>query len=166
MDETKNDVNGAKDSFNFHLSSCRVYIKFAFGEMTMRWGIFWRTLRFDLQKCTKVIQVGMLLHNFIVEMRQPRDSEDARFFQDFNIEMDLVQRELTRQTGEMPLPAVTDNNEPGSRGRRSAEDNAMRQAGIKIRQRLTVKLAAGEMKRPMQHHDMEYNKHGNIYLTS
>ena len=30
--ETNNDVNGAKDSFNFHLSSCRIYIECAFGS--------------------------------------------------------------------------------------------------------------------------------------
>jgi DDE superfamily endonuclease len=34
----------AKDSFNYHLSSCRIYIECAFGELVMRWGILWRML--------------------------------------------------------------------------------------------------------------------------
>ena len=68
--ELKSDPERAKDSFNFHLSSCRIYIECAFGELVMRWGIFWRTLLFDLRKSSDIIQVAMLLHNFIVENRE------------------------------------------------------------------------------------------------
>jgi hypothetical protein len=63
--DVKEDVDGAKDAFNFYLSSCRIYIECAFGELVMRWGIFWRTLLFDLKKCTKIFNACMLLllHN-------------------------------------------------------------------------------------------------------
>lgn len=31
-----------KDSFNYHHSStCRIWVECAFGEIDMRWGIFW-----------------------------------------------------------------------------------------------------------------------------
>ena len=37
----KVDINHALDSFNSHLSSCRIHMECAFGELVMRWGIFW-----------------------------------------------------------------------------------------------------------------------------
>jgi DDE superfamily endonuclease len=48
--ELRNDVDGMRDSYNYHLSSCRIYIECAFGEMVMRWGILWRTILFSLKK--------------------------------------------------------------------------------------------------------------------
>lgn len=163
--ESRGDVDGAKDSFNFHLSSCRIYIECAFGEMVMRWGILWRTLRFELEKCTKVIRVCMLLHNYIIEMRESNDSEDAVFFRNFGVQMDSFQQEVTRQTGEMPRAVVADNNEPPRRGRPTIEEADMKGKGEAIRHRLTVLLASKDMRRPLQH-DMHYNDYGNIYTTS
>ena len=78
--------------------------------------------------------------------------------------MDDTQGELFRQTGEIPRAVVTDNNEPRRMGRRSLADNEMRSKGLEVRHRLTVKLAAHDMARPMQH-DMQYNTHGNIYIS-
>ena len=108
VDELGDDTMGSKDSFNFHLSSCRIMIECAFGELVMRWGILWRTLRFSLRKSIDIIQVCMLLHNFIVDYRQGDDTADKAFFSDFSIEMDanqfkfksvsaLRQKELQRQ---------------------------------------------------------------------
>ena len=79
--------------------------------------------------------------------------------------MDAVQDELFRQTGEMPRAVVTDNNEPRQRGRVGLEEEKQRVLGEAIRHRLTVKLAANDLKRPM-HHDMHYNRHGNIHMSS
>lgn len=148
--QASDDINGAKDSFNFHLSSCRIYVECAFGEMVMRWGILWRTLRFSLPTSIKIIRVCMLLHNYIVDQRQGTDTEDARFFKDFDIQMDDHQVEVTRQSGEMPLALVTDNNEGRPSGRPTVEEREMRQLGNEIRLNLVVKLAAHEMRRPMQ----------------
>jgi DDE superfamily endonuclease len=86
--EMKEDVDGVIDPFNYHLSKCRIFIECAFGELIMRWGIFWRTLLFSLKKCAKVIQVGMLLHNFIIDCREADDKDDEEFFKNFDIEMD------------------------------------------------------------------------------
>ena len=164
-DETEDDIDGAMDSFNFHLSSCRIYIECAFGELVMRWGIFWRTLLFDLQKSTKIINVCMLLHNHIIDRREGDDTEDARFFREFRIEMDRTQQEISRQAGEVPRAVVADNNEPRRCGRPSIDEAEQRALGAAIRNRLTVKLAANDMRRPLQH-DMRYNQHGNIHMTS
>ena len=131
----------------------------------MRWGILWRTLQYDLKKSTVIVRVCMLLHNFIVDHRQTGDTEDNRFFSNFDIQMDTVQSEVTRQTGEFPRALVTDNNEPARIGRPTVLESELRQKGEEIRLRLLVKLAASNMRRPMQC-DMEYNDYGNIYTTS
>jgi DDE superfamily endonuclease len=160
--EVEKDVTGALDGFNYHLSSCRIYIECAFGELVMRWGILWRTLLFDLRKSEEVITTCMLLHNFIVECR---DVDESTYFRDFHIDMDGLQRKITKKTGEIPRPVVTDNNEPRGRGRPSMDELEMKRVGEEIRHRLTVKLASQDMKRPMQH-DMHYNSFGHIFINS
>jgi DDE superfamily endonuclease len=162
QEELKNDPMHVKDSFNYHLSSCRIYIECAFGELVMRWGIFWRTLLFELKKCCKVIQVCMLLHNYIVDFR---DEMDDLFFTSFAIEMDEIQQTITRTSGEMPRAVATDNNEPRRRGRPTFEESKLSELGEKVRHRLTVKLSSHDRRRPLQH-DMHYNQHGHIYMTS
>ena len=161
--ELEEDLDHSLDSFNFHLSSCRIYVECAFGELVMRWGIFWRTLLFDLKKCTKIIQVGILLHNFIIDEREGFN-KDASYFQNFSISMDPIQQQITDQTNEIPRALVTDNNEPGQAGRHSIEEDALRLKGIEIRNRLTVKLAANGRRRPILH-DMQYNAYGHVYFT-
>ena len=160
-DQTGRDDQHRKDAFNYHLSSCRIFIECAFGELVMRWGILWRTLAFDLKKSAKIVQVCMLLHNFIVDSRE----DDQAFFRNFNIRMDRIQQEITRQTGEIPRPLVTDNNEPLIRGRPTNNEQRLRSLALETRHRLTVSLAVNDMLRPMEH-DMHYNQYGHIYITS
>jgi DDE superfamily endonuclease len=162
-DELGLDSDHSKDSFNYHLSSCRIYIECAFGELVMRWGIFWRTLLFDLKKCTKIVQATMLLHNFIIDQRE--NLGDASFFEQFDIPIDHIQDLITEQTGELPHAIATDNNEPRPVGRHSTDEIKERELGIHIRERLTVKLAVHGMRRPLLH-DMHYNSHGHIYMSS
>ena len=161
QDEVKQDRLQVRDSFNFHLSSCRIYIECAFGELVMRWGIFWRTLQFDLKKSQKIISVAMLLHNFIID----HDRDERSYFEDFSLPRDSVQEALTRQSGEMPRAVVTDNNEGRPPGRPSSDDNRRREKGEDVRHRLLVKLAAKDLRQPLLH-NMHYNSHGHIYMTS
>ena len=42
----------------------------AFGEIDLRWGIFWSPLRFSLKHNCNVIDAAMNLHNFIVDFRE------------------------------------------------------------------------------------------------
>ena len=163
VDEMKDDVDHNMDSFNYHLSSCRIYIECAFGELVMRWGILWSTLQFDLKKCSKIVQVAMLLHNYIVDSRESQ--LDDTYFRQFNIPVDATQVEISQQTGEIPIALATDNNEPRRPGRPTVEEEQFRQTGQDIRHQLTVKLSVHELKRPLQH-DMHYNSQGHIYMTS
>ena len=59
-----------KDNFNYFLSSCRIYVECAFGEINLRFGILWRKLAFDLHFSTRVIDACLRLHNFLVKYRQ------------------------------------------------------------------------------------------------
>jgi len=115
-----NNPTGARDSFNYFHSCNRMHVECAFGELIMRWGIFWRSLRFDLRKCGVIIQAAMLLHNFIIDERhgQPHNDCDRAFFESFSIDRSQEsQRRQTQLTGEQPRALVTDNNEPRPPGR-------------------------------------------------
>ena len=57
-------VHGTEDGFNYHHSTCRIWVECAFGEIDMRWGI-----PFSLSRNVKVIDATMRMHNYIVERR-------------------------------------------------------------------------------------------------
>lgn len=59
-----------EDSFNFFLSSSRIYVECCFGEIDRRWGMLWKPLTFSLSKNLAVIDAVMHLHNFIVDFRE------------------------------------------------------------------------------------------------
>ena len=68
-----------EDSFNYHHSTCRIWVECAFGEIDMRWGIFWRPLQFSLQNNLQVIDAGL---------RTTSKSNDRVFY--FNDEMVFI----------------------------------------------------------------------------
>ena len=48
--------------------SC-IRIECTFGELIMQFGIFWRTLRFDIKLAVNIVNAAGLLHKFILEER-------------------------------------------------------------------------------------------------
>ena len=66
-----------EDSFNYFQSASRIYVECAFGEITMRWGIFWTPLMFNLDKDRYVIDAAFRLHNFVVDYRNSNDNGKA-----------------------------------------------------------------------------------------
>jgi hypothetical protein len=84
---------------------------------------------FSLAKSAKIVQVCMLLHNFIIDNERDEVQYSA---QDFDIEIDSTQQELTRQTGEIPRALVTDNNEPRQRGRPTNDELSLHVRGEDI----------------------------------
>lgn len=56
-----------KDTFNYYLSLHRQCVERAFGLLVGRWGIFWRPLRFGLQRNSQVISVCCKLHNLCTD---------------------------------------------------------------------------------------------------
>ena len=64
------DLESEQDSFNFSLSSKRIYSQCAFGEIDRRWGIFWKPLEGSLFEHKYTIDASIRLHNYIVENRE------------------------------------------------------------------------------------------------
>jgi hypothetical protein len=158
-DEVRNDKSNSYDAFNFYLSSSRIHIECAFGELVRRWGILWKTLHFDLVKCQRIIQVCMLLHNFIKDDQE----SDNITRDDFDWPQQLHQPTATSGRMERAFPLVTDNNEQYAGGRPSEASDLYRVRGDSIRRSLAVILHVHGMKRPL-HSGMRYNEFGHIYF--
>ena len=65
----------AEDVFNFMLSSNRIFVECAFGEIDARFGIFWKPLHFRLVRHQFIIDACLRLHNFIVDYRYKESNE-------------------------------------------------------------------------------------------
>lgn len=160
-DEVRNDSSGMCDAFNFFLSSSRIFIECAFGELVMRWGILWRTLPYDLLKCQRIVQVCMLLHNHIKDEMEKQDNGG------FHDEMDWVPtEELTQESStsnERGVPLVSDNNAQPVGGRPSQAQELNRSRGDAIRRSLAVLLQLQDMRRPLLT-GMRYNEFGHVYF--
>lgn len=153
-DEVRQAPTEMCDTFNFFLSSSRIFIECAFGELVFRWGILWRTLGFNLVKSQKIIQVCMHLHNHI------KDENDAGADTD-NVDWGLSD-DPTRGL-ERAFPLVSDNNEIQTRGRRSATHENLRGRGDSIRRSIAIQLQTHGLRRPM-HSGMRYNEFGHVFF--
>lgn len=158
-DDVRQDRADMCDAFNFYLSSSRIFIECAFGEMVMRWGILWRTLAFDLEKCQRIIQVCMLLHNHIKDEIDKVTDDDVF---DWRPPDDaLANGRMVRL--ERAFPLVSDNNELYLGGRRSITDERNRQRGEAIRRSIALHLQFDGLRRPM-HSGMRYNEYGHVFF--
>ena len=59
-----------EDNYNYFHSSSRISVECAFGEVDLRWGIFWKPLKYTLRTNCKVIDACLRLHNYIVDHRE------------------------------------------------------------------------------------------------
>ena len=59
------------------LSSNRIFVECAFGEIDARFGIFWRPLQFELKRHRFIIDSCLRLHNFIVDYRLRTSGTDT-----------------------------------------------------------------------------------------
>ncbi len=64
-------VDKWKDSYNFHLSQCRITIECAFGILVAKWRIFKAPLTCRLQTRSEAIMCATRLHNFILRHEKP-----------------------------------------------------------------------------------------------
>jgi len=69
-------LGSVEDTYNFWQSNSRMRIECTFGELTMRFEIFWCTLRFDIKLAGNIVNTAGLLHNFILEERE-LDNDDT-----------------------------------------------------------------------------------------
>lgn len=146
-----------EDDFNYYHLSCQINIECSFGEIIMRWGIFWRKMQFSLKETGKIINAAFLLHNFLIDKRDGTiESQIERsFFENFNID-DEDQRTSAE---EVASPLVTDNNEPNRGGRPTIDVR-----GREIRNTLTVLLKSNDLHRYLSN-GTTFNRHGHVYMT-
>ena len=63
----------AEDSWNYVQSQNRMAIECAFGMLVRRWGILWRSLEMQWEKCTHVVSACMRLHNWCIDHNTGKD---------------------------------------------------------------------------------------------
>jgi hypothetical protein len=132
----------------------------------MRWGIFWRTLRFSLEENAAVINASMLLHNFILDerMQASRDEDEQQtgnYFQAFSVS-DV--HEESRGHTEAPDVAVTDNNQSRPAGRPSQEMISDFEEGCLVRDAFMMSLWNDGFRREHSSR-VSYNAFGHVVFN-
>lgn len=60
-----------REAFNFFLSSSRIHIEQAFGQLVARWGLLWRPIRLQFERVPDVVMALLKLHNFCIDRGAP-----------------------------------------------------------------------------------------------
>ena len=140
-----------EDTFNFFLSSQRIYVECAFGEIDRRWGIFWKPLQGSLVNHKYVIDAGLRLHNFIVDFRNEKGDlataeEEALDRDELDSASDDYQRENPFETMGAFTAAEMQNFK--RRGRLPNKEKELREKGRSLRDEIRDKLARKGLSRP------------------
>jgi hypothetical protein len=150
-----------EDAFNFWLSNSRINIECTFGEIIMRWGIFWRKLLFNIEDVGNVITAAALLHNFLVDEREldaGLNAEEVHYFSTFSLR---EQDDRANTSTEAPAAVATDNNEPHPGGRPVINQQLL---GKRRRDQITQYLYGCGRGRA-NNGDTNYNQYGQVYFS-
>jgi hypothetical protein len=126
----------------------------------MRWGIFWRPLRFNLADCGKIIHAAMLLQNFLIDQRE----DDVAYFQSFSVDTVVRESADLAQGRGLPDALVTDNDALPPRGRPTNEEIDSKQVGEMFREQLATRLFKHNMTRPLRNNTTR-NAYGHVYTS-
>ena len=139
-----------EDAFNFYLSSNRIYVECAFGEIDRRWGIFWKPLSGLLVNHKYVIDSALRLHNFIVDYRENEcGGFNARQNKNDRNELDVASDIFQNANPFATLGVQTDEDyEFRTMGRTPRAEQALRENGKQLRDRIRDRLHARGMARP------------------
>ena len=157
-----------EDAFNFWLSNSRIHIECTFGELIMRFGLFWRTLRFDLDVCAKVVRAAAKLHNFLVDCREDT-ADDDNYFRDLSyssIKSNSCsggQSIGNEEVLDINFPLVTDTNAHKPAGWPSKLTKLMEDEGNILRTNLKLSLHSQGMTRTKKNR-MRFNRLGHVYF--
>ena len=121
----------------FH-SSARITVEYAFGEIDLCWGIFWKRLCGSVDTNIMICEGAMHLHNFLVEYR---DENDVDYQHDC-----LVFNNDRNDNGHVSGVVCNDSHRP--RGRPSATEERSRRKGLQIRDKLRQLVQDNDMHRP------------------
>ena len=98
-----------EDGFNFYHSSARITVECAFGEIDLRWGIFWKRLNYSLENSAIIMEGAMRLHNFLVDYRERNNSSI-----DLEIDNNIFVQDLLSQNS-FPVQIGNDLGRPSGR---------------------------------------------------
>ena len=118
-----------EDDFNFFHSSARITVECAFGEIDMRWGIFWRRLNCSLENAAIIIEGAMRLHNFLVDYR-----EKNKLVNELEEDMDLFYQDALNNNN---IPLQTGNDLGRPQGNITSVDRMNRVDGTRLRAQLS-----------------------------
>ena len=144
----------AEDTFNFYHSSARITVECAFGEIDLRWGIFWKRLMYSLEHTAIIIEGAMCLHNFLVDYR-----DDMKHERDLYIDRNIFNEQLM-DTYADTLQVGNDDYRPP--GRITDDTRTLRQKGLILRNSLCRTLADHDMQRPTR---TEWGDNQNTHVT-
>ena len=148
----------AEDAFNFYLSSKRIYVECAFGEIDRRWGIFWKPLEGSLKGHQDTIDAALRLHNFIVnyreeELNRGEDEDDYENEEELNQASDSFLRSnplnLLGTTSEGSRRGSEGESEGRRRGRPTTEVATCAENGRRLRDHLCFALQRKNLTRPV-----------------
>ena len=130
----------SEDDYNFYHSSARINVECDFGEIDLRWGIFWKRLNCSLENAAVIIEGAMHLHNYLVDFRKlendhiNQDSDRTIFIQD------------ALDSGATPIQ--TGNNLGRPRGNIPNNERQSRLNSLTLRDNLRQQLQDHNMHRP------------------
>ena len=141
------------DDFNFYHSSARITVECAFGEIDLRWGIFWKRLWCSLSHAAIIIEGAMHLHNFLVNYRENIVLDKNSHT---NIEGEIFNNDL-RDNGIIPIVV---GDEVRGAGRPANDEREWKLKGILRRDLLKGSLRDHDIHRPRKEDwDVDENCH-------
>ena len=129
------------DDFNFYHSSARITVECAFGEIDLRWGIFWKRLNYSLENIYIIIEGAMRLHNFLVDYRERMINVNQELHESH--ERLLFNEDITNS---LAVPIQTCNDLGRPQGNISGDERMDRLKGMAIRDKLSQDLADLDMR--------------------
>ena len=155
-----------EDNFNFYLSSQRIYVECAFGEVDRRFGIFWRPLEGSLEQHQYTIDACLRLHNFIVDHREGAESRNEDILSE-NQEFDQLNVESDQFMNHNPgtTMGVYGGDGIARQGRPRLDKMQERNRGVERRNELRDNLARAGMARPARNRrDGSPDRHNRMVM--
>ena len=140
------EPNTKEDAFNFFLSSNRITVECAFGEISRRWGILWKPLEGSLSRKVNVIDATLKLHNICVEYRLKNNTE---FTETEKLELQVASEDYSVETATL-VRGLHAHDEQLQRtiGRPTNDEKSLRTWGAIRRAELANKLWSDGFRRP------------------
>ena len=148
-----------EDDFNYYHSSARITVECAFGEIDLRWGIFWKRLCCSLEHTVLICKGAMHLHNFLVDYRNENSisSSDEREERDIFISDYLDNRLTSGVIGNDPVSGII--------GRPPNKEQEYRLKGKLLRDLLRDKLRLHSKFRVRKDAVRKYDNSNHVYYS-